>query len=72
MKLKIIRDLNREKISFFSRKKYLRLDKNEKVNNFSKKIFQKIKLNSFDLTAYPEVGTVYKLLSKIVSLTALI
>ena len=64
MKLKIIRDLNREKISFFSRKKYLRLDKNEKVNNFSKKIFQKIKLNSFDLTAYPEVGTVYKLLSK--------
>ena len=64
MKLKIIKNLNREKISFFSRKKYLRLDKNEKVNNFSKKIIKKIKLISFDLTAYPEVGAIYKLLSK--------
>ena len=65
MKLKTLKKLKRDKVSFFSRKSFLRLDKNEKVDNFNFKMLNKINLNSFDLTAYPEVGKVYKLLAKI-------
>lgn len=64
MKLKSVKKLKRDKVSFFSRKSFLRLDKNEKVDNFNFKMLNKINLNSFDLTAYPEVGKVYKLLAK--------
>jgi len=60
---KIIK-LKREGVSFFSRKKFLRLDKNERINNLPAKLFNKLKINSFDITAYPETGLIYKLLSR--------
>ena len=65
MKIKKIVGLKRDKISLFSRKDYLRLDKNERVSNFTSKIINKIQLDSFDLTAYPETGRIYEQLSKI-------
>ena len=65
MKIKKIAGLRRDKISLSSRKDYLRLDKNERVSNFTSKIINKIQLDSFDLTAYPETGKIYKQLSKI-------
>ena len=65
MKIKKIVGLRRDKISLSSRKDYLRLDKNERVSNFASNIINKIQLNSFDLTAYPETGKIYKQLSKI-------
>lgn len=65
MKIKKIKGLTRDKISFLSRKNYLRLDKNERVSNFANKIINKIQLDSFDLTAYPETGKIYEQLSKI-------
>lgn len=65
MKIKKIEGLTREKISFSSRKNYLRLDKNERVSCFAKKVLKNIQLESFDLTAYPETGKIYDQLSKI-------
>ena len=64
MKIQKIKNLTRERANSFSRKTYLRLDKNEKVNKFKDIILRKINLNSFDLSAYPEVGRTYSLLSK--------
>ena len=64
MKIQKIKNLTRERANSFSRKKYLRLDKNEKVNKFQDILLRKINLNSFDLSAYPEVGRTYSLLSK--------
>jgi len=58
-----IKLLERDKAKLSSRKNYLRLDKNEKVNNFEKKLLNKIKITSFDLSAYPETGKIYKYLS---------
>ena len=69
MKIKKIASLRRDKISLSSRKNYLRLDKNERVSNFTNKIINNIQLDSFDLTAYPETGKIYKQLSKINKLT---
>lgn len=64
MLIKKILKLSREKISFFSRRDFIRLDKNERIENFSKKFIQNLKFTSFDLSAYPETGKIYKLLSK--------
>ena len=64
MKLNKIPKLKREKIKFNSRKNYLRLDKNERVTNFHKNELKNFNFTSFDLSAYPEVGKIYKLLSK--------
>ena len=64
MKIIKIKNLKRERTNSFSRKRYLRLDKNEKVNKFKDILLRKINLNSFDLSAYPEVGKTYSLLSK--------
>ena len=64
MKIIKIKNLKRERTNSFSRKRYLRLDKNEKVNKFKDILLKKINLNSFDLSAYPEVGKTYSLLSK--------
>ena len=49
-----------------SRFRYLRLDKNERVTNFSNYFLKKLKnkLNSFYLSAYPEIEKIYTLLSK--------
>jgi histidinol-phosphate aminotransferase len=63
MKIRKIKSLTRDKINYSSRKNYLRLDKNERVNSFDEKLFKKIKISSFDLTAYPETGKIYKYLS---------
>ena len=65
MKIRQIKNLKRDDLSFFSRKKYIRLDKNEKVDVYGKDIFKKINLSPFDLSAYPETGIVYKKLAKI-------
>lgn len=65
MKIKKILGLKRDKISLFSRKNFLRLDKNERVSDFTSKIINKIQLDSFDLTAYPETGKIYAELSKL-------
>ena len=65
MKIKKILGLKRDKISLFSRKNFLRLDKNERVSDFTSKIIKKIQLDSFDLTAYPETGKIYTELSKL-------
>lgn len=56
--------LSREKITFFSRRNFIRLDKNERIENFNKRIIKNLKLTSFDLSAYPETGKIYKLISK--------
>ena len=47
MKIQTIKNLKRERVNSFSRKTYLRLDKNEKVNNFKDILLRKINLNSF-------------------------
>ena len=64
MLIKKIPKLSREKISFFSRRDFIRLDKNERVKDFPKKLIKNLKFSSFDLSAYPETGKIYKLLSK--------
>lgn len=64
MKIRKVKNLKRERSNSFSRKNYLRLDKNEKVDKFKDILLKKINLNSFDLSAYPEVGQIYNLLSK--------
>jgi histidinol-phosphate aminotransferase len=69
MKIRKIKSLTRDKLNFVSRKNYLRLDKNERVNDFTKKILNKVKLSSFDLTAYPETGKIYKYLSNYLKVT---
>lgn len=65
MKIRKIQSLKRDKISLLSRRNYLRLDKNERISPFLNTIVKKAQLDSFDLTAYPETGKVYKKLSKI-------
>lgn len=65
MKIRKIKNLKRDNLSFFSRKKFIRLDKNEKVDLYGKNIFKKINLSPFDLSAYPESGAVYKKIAKI-------
>ena len=69
MKLNKIPKLKREKIKFNSRKNYLRLDKNERVTNFHKNELKNFNFTSFDLSAYPEVGKIYKLLSKSIKIS---
>lgn len=64
MKIRKFKFLTRDKINLLSRKNYIRLDKNERISNFKEKILNKIKLSSFDLTAYPETGKIYFLLAK--------
>lgn len=58
--------VRRSKPLLSSRHKYLRLDKNERVSNFSKNFINlfKKKLNSESLNTYPEIYEFYKLLSK--------
>lgn len=63
MKIRKIKSLTRDRANYSSRKNFLRLDKNERVDSFDEKLFKKIKISSFDLTAYPETGKIYKYLS---------
>ena len=64
MLINIIKKLQRDKINLFSRKSYLRMDKNERVSNFNNSVLKKLKFSSFDLAAYPETGFIYKILAK--------
>ena len=50
----------------FDRSKYLRLDKNERVVNFNKLFLSKLKkkLNSFEITAYPNIQKTTNLIAK--------
>mgnify|MGYP001185208996 FL=1 len=64
MKFKIIKNLSRDNTNYGSRKNFLRLDKNERVSNFHNKILKKIKISSFDITAYPETWPVYQSIAK--------
>ena len=61
-----INQVQRSKILNFSRYKKIRLDKNEKIDKFSKSFLKNIrtKINSDLLTAYPEVGPLIKLIAK--------
>ena len=65
MKIRKIKNLKRDTFYIFSRKNFIRLDKNEKVDVYSKKILNKIKFSPFDLSAYPETGLVYKKIAKL-------
>ena len=58
--------VNRLEPSLLDRSKFLRLDKNERVINFEKKFlnFIKKRLNTFNITAYPETAKIKKLISK--------
>ena len=58
--------VNRFEPSLLDRSKFLRLDKNERVINFEKKFlnFIKKRLNTFNITAYPETAKIKKLISK--------
>ena len=69
MKIRKIKKLDRDNIHFFSRKNYLRLDKNERVSDFRANIIKKIQLTSFDLSAYPETGFVYKSLANYLNIS---
>ena len=59
-----ISKLKKRKKYLFFQEKNLRLDKNERVNKFPKNLIKSLNLTSFDLSAYPETGKIYKLLSK--------
>lgn len=67
LKTNIFQPVYRERGPIRSRLKYLRLDKNERVSNFEKKLFKKIIKNfkSEYLTAYPELEKIYTLIAKI-------
>jgi len=66
MKMKHLNQVYRIRGETISRFRYLRLDKNERVTNFSNYFLKKLKnkLNSFYLSAYPEIEKIYTLLSK--------
>lgn len=70
MQIRKIKTLTRDNLNFNSRKKYLRLDKNERVTDFGAKFFKDLKISSFDLSAYPETGKIYKLLSKYLKISS--
>ncbi len=61
-----INQVQRSKTLNFSRYKKIRLDKNEKIDKFSKSFIKNIKtkINSDLLTAYPEVGSLINLIAK--------
>lgn len=65
-KLNWLKKIERIRGPRISRHNFLRLDKNEKIDDFKKKFFIKTlkKINSNHLTAYPEVEELYKLIAK--------
>jgi len=58
--------LSRAKQEGIDRSKYLRLDKNERVIKLESKFLSYLKksINTFNLTSYPNIDKIYKLLSK--------
>ena len=65
-KINITKNIFRERGPKSSRHDFLRLDKNERVSKLDKKLFQKLihKISHEDLTSYPELESLYTLLSK--------
>ncbi len=61
-----LKNISRMRGEDFSRSKYLRLDKNERVINFPISFLNLIKKNisSYHLSAYPDIEKIYKILSK--------
>jgi histidinol-phosphate aminotransferase len=61
-----LKKVNRIEPILFDRSKFLRLDKNERVINFEKKFlnFLKKKINTYLISAYPEIAKIKKLISK--------
>ena len=66
LRTNILQPIYRERGPVKSRLKYLRLDKNERVSNFEKKLFKNIvkKFKSEYLTAYPELEKIYSLIAR--------
>ena len=66
LRTNILQPIYRERGPVKSRLKYLRLDKNERVSSFEKKLFKNIlkKFKSEYLTAYPELEKIYTLIAK--------
>ena len=58
--------INRLKSDTVEREKFLRLDKNERVISFEKKFinYLKKKINTFNISSYPDIEKTKKLLSK--------
>lgn len=67
---KQIKKIYRKENLIFDRTKYIRLDKNERVNSFQKFFLNKIKskLNSNTITTYPNLKKIYFKLSKSLNL----
>lgn len=65
-KISITKKIFRERGPSISRHNFLRLDKNERVSNLSSKFFNHLikKISHADLTSYPELEPLYKMLSK--------
>ena len=65
-----LKNINRYRGENFSRSRYLRLDKNERVINFPNYFLKlvKKKISSYDLSAYPDIERIYKLLSKLLKI----
>ena len=61
-----LKKLSRAKQENIDRSKYLRLDKNERVIKLEDKFLSYLKksINTFNLTSYPNIDKIYKILSK--------
>lgn len=61
-----LKKIHRTNTENFDRSKYLRLDKNERVIPFEKKFlkFLKKKIDTFNLSAYPNIARIKKLIAK--------
>ena len=66
MKKNWLKKLKRIKPENIDRSKFLRLDKNERVVDFEKSFISYLKksINTFQLTAYPDIDKIYSLLAK--------
>ena len=61
-----LKKIHRSSPDIIDRSKYLRLDKNERVVAFEKKFleFLKRKIDTFNLSAYPNTDKIKKLIAK--------
>jgi len=71
-KFKSLKNIERKRNPLYSRLKKIRLEKNERVSDYSSDFLKKIKLNlkSEHISAYPEVEEIYKLLAKKLSVSS--
>ena len=66
-----LKNLKREKSQNFDRSNYLRLDKNERIIHFDKIFLNtlKKKLNTFQISSYPNIEKIKNLISKSLSIS---